>query len=84
MILIKAGEIYYKTQVYFHEHIIDSLPNDDKVWEAEYKKWLKDQGAVVIKPKRQCLTTALGVSPFYDHFGFENEYDATLFLLRWS
>jgi len=26
----------------------------------------------------------LGVSPGYDRFGFANEQDATLFLLRWS
>lgn len=84
MILLETNDLYFNTQVYFKKHLMNDLPNDDKVWRESYHAWLKTQGAVIIKSKKDLLSNALGVTPFYDKFGFENEHDATLFVLRWS
>ena len=86
MTKILCDAIYYNTQVYFRKHFIDDLPNDDKEWAKAYHAWLKEQGATVVPPpnKQNLLATALGVSPYYDHFCFENDHDATVFVLKWS
>lgn len=84
MILIDTNDLYYNTQVYFRKNLMDDLPNDDKVWCEEYHKWLKSQGAKIVFSKSDLIRNALGVAPGYDKFGFENEHDATLFVLRWS
>ena len=85
MITLETNDLYYNTQVYFRKHYIDNLPNDDKVWGQEYHKWLAAQGAIIVKNKQEVfLRNSLGVAPYYDKFGFENERDATMFILRWS
>lgn len=84
MILLKTDDLYFNTQIYFRKHYMDDLPNDDNIWRIEYHKWLKTQGAVILGPVRSCVKNSLGVSPGYDQFAFENESDATLFVLRWS
>jgi hypothetical protein len=85
MIFLPTYELYYSTQVYFRKHFIDDLPNDDKVWEQEYHKWLATQGATIVKTKKiGIIRNSLGVAPYYDEFGFENDQDATMFILRWS
>lgn len=83
--LLDTEDLYYNTQVYFRHHILETLPNDDRVWRDEYHAWLKSQGAVIVKDHNlRVLTNSLGVSPGYDKFGFKNEQDATLFILRWA
>lgn len=84
MTYIKAGDIYYNTQVYFRKHYIDDLPNDDKVWAQEYRVWLRSQGAEIVSHSKLQIKTALGVVPYFDSFAFKNEHDATIFALRWS
>lgn len=85
MILLAMNEVYYNTQVYFRRHHMDNLPNDDKIWAAEYRNWLKSQGAVIVEPTMLNLTrNGLGVAPHFDKFGFERQEDATVFALRWS
>ncbi len=84
MILIDTNELYYNTQVYFRKNLMDDLPNDDKVWCEEYHKWLKSQGVVIVNSSGDLIRNALGIAPGYDKFGFENEHDATIFVLRWS
>lgn len=83
MILLDTNELYYNTQVYFRKNLMDDLPNDDDVWREEYHKWLKSQGAKIVFSK-ELIRNILGIAPGYDKFGFENEHDATLFVLKWS
>lgn len=83
MIFLENIELYYNTQVYFRKNLMDDLPNDDKAWSKAYHAWLKSQGAVIVKSDKCLIQTSLGVSPGYDKFGFENEQDATMFVLRW-
>lgn len=84
MILLENSELYYNTQVYFRKNLMDDLLNDDKAWSKAYHAWLKSQGAVIVKSDNDLLRTSLDVAPGYDKFGFENEQDATMFVLRWS
>lgn len=84
MILLETKDLYYNTQVYFRKHLMDDLPNDDKAWAKAYHAWLKTQGAVIITSHDDVLHNSLDVAPGYDKFGFENEHDATLFVLKWS
>lgn len=99
-IRIPTNEIYYKTQIFFTKNILPSLPNDDRAWAKGYSEWLKEQGAIIVEdagrghrhPSASQLRaggaarvkTSLGVAPFYDFFEFENDSDATMFVLRWA
>lgn len=83
MILIPTNDLYYNTQVYFRKNCMDDLPNDDKIWAKAYREWLAEQGATIVLAE-DVVRNALGVAPYYDKFGFENEQDATMFVLRWS
>jgi hypothetical protein len=84
MIYLETGALYYNTQVYFRKNLMDDLPNDDKAWQKSYHAWLETQGAVIINLNTPYIRNALGVAPGYDKFGFENESDATLFVLKWA
>jgi hypothetical protein len=79
-----SAKMYYNTQVYFREHYIDDLPNDDRAWAEKYKEWLAEQGCVIIHTNDRVLRNSLGIAPWYDKFSFENPEDATMFVLRWS
>jgi hypothetical protein len=93
-IRIPTNEIYYKTQTFFARNILPSLPNDDRAWAKGYSEWLKEQGAIIVEDpgdqeprlrwRRPLVKTSLGVAPFYDFFEFENDSDATMFVLRWA
>ena len=64
---------------------MDDLPNDDRIWAREYRKWLAERGGQIIKgDPRPVIRNALDIAPGYDKFGFENEKDATIFVLKWS
>jgi hypothetical protein len=84
MIYLETGDLYYNTQVYFRKNLMDDLPNDDKAWREAYHTWLETQGAVIIISPLDLIRNVLGVAPSYDKFGFKNESDATLFVLKWS
>jgi hypothetical protein len=84
MIYLETGDLYYNTQVYFRKNLMDDLPNDDKAWKKAYHTWLETQGVVIVISSKDLIRNALGVAPGYDMFGFENEHDATMFVLKWS
>jgi hypothetical protein len=82
---ILVDDIYYKTQIFFARNIVPSLPNDDRAWAKGYSEWLKEQGAIIVTDEFETLLrTTLGVAPGYDFFEFENDSDATMFVLRWA
>jgi hypothetical protein len=85
MIYLKNIDVYYSTQVYFARNILPTLPNDEKIWAQEYRRWLAEQGAVVVpaKPPR-IIRNALDFAPGFDNIAFENPQDLTMFTLRWS
>jgi hypothetical protein len=78
--------IYYAVKKYFAQNIIDSLPNDQKVWQSEFRKWLRDQGCEIVDTdkKTMMVSDGLGVIPGYDRLAFQNDADALVFRLRWS
>jgi hypothetical protein len=84
VIYLETGDLYYNTQVYFKKNLMADLPNDDKAWQKSYHAWLETQGAVIVNSSFDLIRNALGVAPGYDKFGFENESDATLFVLKWA
>ena len=87
MIYIETTQIYYNTRLYFRDHILDSLPNAETEWYNGYHSWLAEQGCEIVRPDANNdlrVVDILGVSPGYDRFGFENEQDATMFMLRWA
>lgn len=85
MILLETKNLYYNTQVYFWQHYMSYLDNDDKVWAAAYLHWLKNQGAEIVRSDNKGLIrNALGLAPGYDKFGFKNEQNAVWFALKWS
>ncbi len=86
MTLLKTGDIYYNTRLYFRQHIIDSLPNDEHSWREGYRAWLAEQGCEIVRdnPVIPLVVDVLGVAPGYDRFGFKNQADAVIFTLRWT
>jgi hypothetical protein len=85
MTYLENIDVYYSTQVYFAKNIIPRLPNDDKVWSQEYRRWLAEQGAWVVPAQSpRIIRNALGFAPGYDNIAFENPQDLTMFILRWS
>lgn len=84
MILLETNELYHNSMDYFRNNIMTELPNDDRIWREVYHEWLQKQGAVIVKSEKGTLANAVGVRPGFDKFGFEDECDATWFILRWS
>lgn len=86
MILLETNDLYYNTQVYFRKNHWINMPNHERVWAERYHKWLAEQGCAIVLTKSdiEVVRNSLGISPGYDKFGFENERDATMFVLRWS
>jgi hypothetical protein len=74
----------YNTFVHFRKHYISSLPNDDAVWSSAYSVWLGSQGAKILKANLDVQRNSLDFNPMYDKLVFENDEDATAFLLKWS
>jgi hypothetical protein len=74
----------YNTFVHFCEHYISILPNDDVVWAIVYRAWLQGQGAKQLKSNLDIQRNGLDFNPMYDKLVFENDADATAFLLKWS
>ena len=79
----ESAIMYYNTQVYFREHYIGDLPNNDRVWAEKYNEWLAEQGCTINYSNDRVLRNSLGIAPHYDTFQFENEHDALMFKLRW-
>jgi hypothetical protein len=84
MIFLDTNPLHYNTRFYFKENIMPNLPNNFDAWYEGYRSWLAEQGCEIIKHEPKSLGDALGVSTGYDWFGFVNDQDATLFLLKWS
>ena len=84
MIFLNTDKLYFNTQVYFKNNLMGDLPNDDKAWREAYHAWLKSQGAAIVKSNKDLVRNVLGVAPFNDKFGFENEHDAVIFKMKWS
>lgn len=84
MIYLETDDLYYNSQVWFAKNILPGVTNDEAAWAFTYRKWLKEQGATLVKNNPTLLENSLGVSPGYDKFGFDNEQDAVMFKLRWS
>ena len=84
---LETDRLYYNTRLYFRQHILDTLPNNESIWYSSYRQWLKEQGCVICRPKKgdiEYIVDGLGVAPGYDYFSFEREEDAALFVLKWS
>lgn len=79
-----SGDIYYNTQIWFTRNIIPKLPNDDREWAQEYRKWMLGQGAVVEHSDRDVIRNGIGIAPGYDYLVFERDEDLSMFVLRWS
>jgi hypothetical protein len=84
MIIINDISVMYNTFMYFRKHYIPDLPNDDETWASVYNEWLGSQGAKILKTNLDILRNGLDFNPVYDKLVFENDADATLFLLKWS
>jgi hypothetical protein len=84
MIYLETDNLYYNSQVWFAEHILPNLINNESAWAFAYRKWIKEQGATIVPHVPQMLVNSLGISPGYDKFKFDNEQDAVMFTLRWS
>lgn len=82
---INNPDIWYNLQIHFKNNIIPGLENDDRVWAAEFRQWLKAQGAdIELVMGQRLLRNSLQIAPGYDRLVFENDGDATMFLLRWT
>lgn len=85
---IPTNPIHYNTRKYFRENIIDTLPNDEKVWATVYRSWLAEQGCKIVISKKNWYThlisDVLDVTPGYHEFEFDKEEDALIFVLKWS
>ena len=86
MTYLETHRLYYNTRLYFRDHIIDSLPNNETDWYNGYRSWLAEQGCEIVRPgaEKYYVVDVLGVAPGYDQFAFENERDAMWFTLRWA
>lgn len=85
MVIIRADKVYINARIYFAHNILDKLPNDDKVWAKVFKKWLRSQGATIVRNRRvNFMRDSLGVASGYDKIKFNQDKFATVFLMRWS
>lgn len=82
---IDDPDIWYNLQIHFSNNFIPHLEHDDRVWAMAFRRWLKDQGADIEMVMNQRLVrNSFGIAPRYDRLVFENDGDATMFVLRWS
>jgi hypothetical protein len=82
---IENPDIWYNLQMHFSNNFIPHLEYDNKVWAAEFKRWLKDQGAdIEMVMNQRLLRNSFGIAPRYDRLVFEDERIATMFMLKWA
>ena len=82
---IDNPDLWYNLQTHFKNNIMPCLENDDRVWAAAFRRWLKEQGAdIELVLNQRLMRNSLGIAPHYDKLVFENEQDATMFILRWT
>jgi hypothetical protein len=82
---IQSPDIWYNLQIHFKNYIIPGLEDNDRIWAAAFRQWLKDQGAdIELVMGQRLLRNSLDIAPRYDRLVFENDGDATMFVLRWS
>lgn len=82
---IENPDIWYNLQIHFSNNFIPHLEYDHKVWALAFRRWLKDQGAdIELVMGQRLLRNSFGIAPRYDRLVFENDEDATMFILRWA
>ena len=82
---IQSPDIWYNLQIHFSNNFIPHLEYDDRVWAAEFRQWLKDQGAdIEMELGYRLIRNSFGIAPHYDRLVFESDGDATMFVLRWA
>ena len=82
---IDGPDIWYNLQIHFSNNFIPHLEYDDRVWAAEFRQWLKDQGAdIEMELGYRLIRNSFGIAPHYDRLVFESDGDATMFILRWA
>lgn len=82
---INSPDIWYNLQIHFSNNFIPHLEYDDRVWAAEFRQWLKDQGAdIEMELGYRLIRNSFGIAPHYDRLVFEDDGDATVFVLRWA
>jgi len=85
MKIIENPDIWYNLQIHFSNNIIPGLENNDRIWAAAFRQWLKEQGAdIELVMGQRLLRNSLGIAPRYDRLVFESDGDATMFILRWA
>lgn len=86
MIIVDDIDVWANLFVHFRRNMLDSLPNDNKIWETEFLKWLRQQGADVVfsEEEPRSFLNGVGISVGYDKLKFENDNAALIFLLKWS
>jgi hypothetical protein len=87
MTYIYSLKVICNVQVWYRQNCIDDLPNDSSIWSREFRKWLAVQGCEIEHDEDEfcrSLRNGLGISLGYDRLKFEQDADATAFLLRWS
>ena len=85
MTYLETDKFYYNTRIYFRNHILECLPNNETDWYNGYRSWLAEQGCEIVRPDKDkyLAVDVLGVAPGYDRFGFVDEQQALVFMLRW-
>jgi len=84
MTYINDFNIIINIQVWYRHNRLDNLANDDRVWREDFRAWLKEQGCEIDLSNNRLLRNSLGIAPGYDRLRFEDDRDATVFILRWS
>ena len=85
MKIIENPDIWYNLQIHFKNNIIPGLVNNDRIWAAAFRQWLKEQGAdIELVMNHRFVRNSLGIAPRYDRLVFEDDGDATMFVLRWA
>jgi len=70
-------------QIFFAREILPHLPNNDRVWRAEFAQWLSDQGARIVQAP-DCIRNGIGLAYNYDLIAFDSTEDAVAFRLKWG
>ena len=86
MTYINDFNIINNIQVWYRHNRLVNLANDDRVWREDFRAWLKEQGCEIDPGpgNNRLLRNGLGIAPHYDRLRFEDDRDATVFILRWS
>lgn len=82
------SDVYINARKYWLKEIYEQIWTDShRQHEQEFIQWLADQGVEILRNRIRGTVRVVdrfGVDPYSDEMVFDDDADATIFVLRWS